>query len=207
MPTRNRKNKSARGTGAAGAKTSSSSSSSSSKSASPQRASPQRASPQRASPQRASPQGASPQRASPRAIAAAFTAAVALKDTNRFHNIPEELQVRIMKMAKKMKKRLSKYAIYKKIYNDRQTFINWLDELKRDGVDSKMRVRNPLRKGGLIYTNKPNGLYPILYKLCFQVLQGAYAYEGVPRPVKSFYRTHSKFYNKPLDSPPKSKSS
>ena len=194
MPTRNRKNKSARGTGAAGAKTSSSSSS---KSASPQRASPQRASPQRASPI-----------ASPRAsVAAAFTAAVALKDTNRFHNIPEELQVRIMKMAKKMKKRLSKYAIYKKIYNDRQTFINWLDELKRDGVDSKMRVRNPLRKGGLIYTNKPNGLYPILYKLCFQVLQGSYVYEGVPRPVKSFYRTQSKFYNKPLDSPPKSKSS
>jgi hypothetical protein len=197
MPTRNRKNKSARGTGAAGAKTSSSSSSSSSKSASPQRASPQRASPQRAS----------PQRASPRAIAAAFTAAVALKDTNRFHNIPKELQVKIMKMAKKMKKRLSKYAIYKKIYNDRQTFINWLDELKRDGVDSKMRVRNPLRKGGLIYTNKPNGLYPILYNLCFQVLQGSYVYEGVPRPVKSFYRTQSKFYNKPLDSPPKSKSS
>ena len=186
MPTKNRKNKSARGTGAAGAKTSSSSSSS----------------PQRASPQRASPI------ASPRAsVAAAFTAAVALKDTNRFHNIPEELQVRIMKMAKKMKKRLSKYAIYKKIYNDRQTFINWLDELKRDGVDSKMRVRNPLRKGGLIYTNKPNGLYPILYKLCFQVLQGSYVYEGVPRPVKSFYRTQSKFYNKPLDSPPKSKSS
>jgi hypothetical protein len=112
-----------------------------------------------------------------------------------------------MKMAKKMKKRLSKYAIYKKIYNDRQTFINWLDELKRDGVDSKMRVRNPLRKGGLIYTNKPNGLYPILYNLCFQVLQGSYVYEGVPRPVKSFYRTQSKFYNKPLDSPPKSKSS
>jgi hypothetical protein len=188
MPTRNRKNKSARGTGAAGAKTSSSSSSSSSKSASPQRASPQRASP----------------RAS---AAAAFTAAVALKDTNRFHNIPKELQVKIMKMAKKMKKRLSKYAIYKKIYNDRQTFINWLDELKRDGVDSKKRVRNPLRKGGLIYTNKPNGLYPILYNLCFQVLQGSYVYEGVPRPAKSFYRTQSKFYNKPLDSPPKSKSS
>jgi len=204
MPTRNMKNKSARGTGAAGAKTSSSSSS---KSASPQRASPQRASPQRASPQRASPQRASPI-ASPRAsAAAAFTAAVALKDTNRFHNIPKELQVKIMKMAKKMKKRLSKYAIYKKIYNDRQTFINWLDELKRDGVDSKMRVRNPLRKGGLIYTNKPNGLYPILYNLCFQVLQGSYVYEGVPRPVKSFYRTQSKFYNKPLDSPPKSKSS
>jgi len=101
----------------------------------------------------------------------------------------------------KMARRQSKYALYKKIYNDRQTFITWLDELKRDGVDSKMRVRNPLRKGGLIYTNKPNGLYPILYKLCFQVLQGSYVYEGVPRPVKSFYRMQSKFFNKPPDSP------
>ena len=142
---------------------------------------------------------------SPRTAAAraAFAAAVAEKDTNRLHNLPTDLQIAIMKMARKKDKvKLSKYAIYKKIYRNRQVFIDWLDELKRDGVDNKKRVRNPLHEGGLIYTDKEKGLYPILYKLCFQVLQGNYNMTGVPRPVKIFYKKPQlKFFNKPPDSP------
>ena len=135
---------------------------------------------------------------------AAFAAAVAAKDTNRFHNLPEDLQITIMKMARKKKQvKLSKYAIYKKIYRNPQVFIDWLDELKRNGVDNKKRVRNPLHEGGLIYTDKEKGLYPILYKLCFQVFQGGYDLTGVPRPVKIFYKKPQlKFFNKPPDSPP-----
>ena len=142
---------------------------------------------------------------SPRTAAAraAFAAAVAEKDTNRLHNLPTDLQIAIMKMARKKDKvKLSKYAIYKKIYRNPQVFIDWLDELKRDGVDNKKRVRNPLHEGGLIYTDKEKGLYPILYKLCFQVLQGNYNMTGVPRPVKIFYKKPQlKFFNKPPDSP------
>ena len=141
-------------------------------------------------------------RATAKAAAAAFSAAVAAKDTNRLHNLPIEIQRSIMKIAKK-KPKLSKYAIYKKIYRNRQLFIDWLDEIKRDGVDDKKRVRNPLREGGLIYTDK-GGLYPILYKLCFQVLQGDYNMTGVPRPVKIFYKKlQLKFFNRPPDSPPR----
>ena len=224
MPAINKKNKSARGTGAAGARTSSSSSSSSSSKSATTRATTRvspRVSPRmsprvtpRVSPRmsprvtpRVSPR-MSPRvspRVSPRATAAAFSAAVAAKDTNRLHNIPKELQIAIMKIANKMKKKPSNYDIYKKIHKNRQVYKDWLEELKRPGaVDSKKRVRNPLRAGGLIYTNKPTGLYPILYHLCFQVLQGDVDYTGIPRPAKSFYRTHSKFFNKPPDSPPSS---
>ena len=135
---------------------------------------------------------------------AAFAAAVAAKDTNRFHNLTTDLQIAIMKMARKKEKvKLSKYDIYKKIYRNPQVFIDWLDELKIPGaVDSEKRVRNPLREGSRIYINKAKGLYPILYNLCFQVLQGNYVYDGVPRPVKIFYKKPQlKFYNKPPDSP------
>ena len=192
MPAINKKNKSARGTGAAGARTSSSSSSSTSSKSATTRVSP-----------RVTPRVTTS--VSPRAAAAAFSAAVAAKDTNRLHNIPKELQIAIMKIANKMKKKPSNYDIYKKIHKTRQVYKDWLEELKRPGaVDSKKRVRNPLRAGGLIYTNKPTGLYPILYHLCFQVLQGDVDYTGIPRPAKSFYRTHSKFFNKPPDSPPSS---
>ena len=153
-----------------------------------------------------SPSALSPRALSPSAAAAraAFAAAVAAKDTNRFHNLPTDLQIAIMKMARKKEKvKLSKYDIYKKIFRNPQVFIDWLDELKRPGaVDSEKRVRNPLREGSRIYINKAKGLYPILYNLCFQVLQGNYVYEGVPRPVKIFYKKPQlKFYNKPPDSP------
>ena len=158
------------------------------------------------SPRALSPRALSPSALSPRAAAAraAFAAAVAAKDTNRFHNLTTDLQIAIMKMARKKEKvKLSKYDIYKKIYREPQVYIDWLDELKRDGVDNKKRVRNPLHEGGLIYTDKGGGLYPILYKLCFQVLQGGYDFAGVPRPVKIFYKKPQlKFFNKPPDSPP-----
>ena len=93
-------------------------------------------------------------------------------------------------MARKKNKvaKLNKHEIYERINKNRQVFIDWLDEIKRDGVDDKKRVRNPLHEGGLIYTDKEKGLYPILYNLCFQVLQGGYDYRGVPRPVKIFYK-------------------
>lgn len=215
MPSSDKKNKSPRGTRVTRG-TASSSSSSSSKSAAAARAtSPRAASPRAATAARAaSPMAATTTRAqraatarataraTAKATAAAFSAAVAAKDTNRLHNLPIEIQRNIMKIAKK-KPKLSKYAIYKKIYRNRQLFIDWLDELKRDGVDDKKRVRNPLREGGLIYTDK-GGLYPILYKLCFQVFQGDYNMTGVPRPVKIFYKKlQLKFFNRPPDSPPR----
>lgn len=219
MPSSDKKNKSPRGTrGTRG--TASSSSSSSSKSAAAARATSPRAATARATSPRAataaraaratSPmaatatraQRAATARATAKAAAAAFSAVVAAKDTNRLHNLPIEIQRSIMKIAKK-KPKLSKYAIYKKIYRNRQLFIDWLDEIKRDGVDDKKRVRNPLREGGLIYTDK-GGLYPILYKLCFQVLQGDYNMTGIPRPVKIFYKKlQLKFFNRPPDSPPR----
>lgn len=161
-----------------------------------------------------SPRAAAPRAASPRAVTspraaarAAFAAEVAEKDTNRLHNLPEDLQKAIMKMAKKKKKvaTLNKHEIKEMIKQNRKVFIDWLDELKRDGVDDKKRVRNPLPNGGLIYTDKKNGLYPILYNLCFQVFQGDYNYTDVPRPAKSFYRrlraANKKVQTKSPDSP------
>ena len=131
-------------------------------------------------------------------LAAAFTAAVALKDTNRLHNLPEDISRNIMRMARERKKNSrGKYELYKKIYYDRQKFMDWLDEIKRDGVDDKNRVRNPLRKGSMIYTDK-NGLYSKLWHLCIQIFQGDYDIRGVPVPVKRYYKkAQLKFFNKP----------
>lgn len=138
---------------------------------------------------------------SPRARAA-FSAAVAAKDTNRLHNLPIDIQEEIMRLAKLRKKNSrGKYELYKKIYYNRKVFMDWLDEIKRDGVDDKKRVRNPLREGGLIYTNK-NGLYSKLWHLCIQIFQGDYDIRGVPEPVKRYYKkAQLKFFNKP---PPQS---
>lgn len=136
---------------------------------------------------------------------AAFAAAVAAKDTNRLHNLPIDIQEEIMRLAKLRKKNSrGKYELYKKIYYNRKVFMDWLDEIKRDGVDDKKRVRNPLREGGLIYTNK-NGLYSKLWHLCIQIFQGDYNIRGVPEPVKRYYKkAQSKFFNKPPSpSPPK----
>ena len=144
-----------------------------------------------------SPRAATRKATSPRA-AAAFAAAVAAKDTNRFHNLPVDIQTEIMRMARERKKNSKgKYELYKKIYYNRQVFMDWLDEIKRDGVDDKMRVRNPLREGSMIYTNK-NGLYSKLWHLCIQIFQGDYNIRGVPEPVKRYYKkAQLKFFNKP----------
>ena len=135
-------------------------------------------------------------------VRAAFAAAVAAKDTNRLHNLPIDIQEEIMRLAKLRKKNSrGKYELYKKIYYNRKVFMDWLDEIKRDGVDDKKRVRNPLREGGLIYTNK-NGLYSKLWHLCIQIFQGDYDIRGVPEPVKRYYKkAQLKFFNKP---PPQS---
>jgi hypothetical protein len=135
---------------------------------------------------------------SPRALSpTAFAAAVAAKDTNLFHNLPEDIQIYIMKLAKgKKKNSRGKYELYKKIYNNREVFIEWLEEIRRDGVDEKKRVRNPLREGGLIYTNK-NGLYNTLWHLCVVIFPTAFKWDTIPTPPKRYYRHPSKFYNVP----------
>jgi len=129
---------------------------------------------------------------------AAFSKAVAEKDTNRFHNLPEDLQRTIMTMAKEKKKNSqSKTELHKKIYYNREVFIEWLDEIKRNGVDDKNRVRNPLRKGSMIYTDK-KGLYATLWNLCATIFQGNYNFNGkIPRPIKIDYKQQSKFFYKP----------
>ena len=156
-----------------------------------------------ASPRAATGRAASPRALSPTAARAAFAAAVAAKDTNRLHNLPIDIQEEIMRLAKLRKKNSrGKYELYKKIYYNRKVFMDWLDEIKRDGVDDKKRVRNPLREGGLIYTNK-NGLYSKLWHLCIQIFQGDYNIRGVPEPVKRYYKkAQLKFFNKPPQSPP-----
>ena len=75
--------------------------------------------------------------------------------------------------------------------------MDWLDEIKRDGVDDKNRVRNPLREGSMIYTDK-NGLYSKLWHLCIQIFQASYDIRGVPVPVKRYYKkAQLKFFNRP----------
>jgi hypothetical protein len=135
-------------------------------------------------------------------VATAFAAYVAGKDTNRFHNLPEGVQMYIMKLARiKKKNSRGKYELYKKIYYNREVFMKWLDEIKQNGVDSKNRVRNPLREGGMIYTDK-KGLYVKLWNLCVHIFQGDYNFNNgkIPYPIKIDYKPQSKFWNKP--SPP-----
>jgi hypothetical protein len=165
-----------------------------------------RASPRAAT--RAVSPGAATRAISPSAVTSprAFAAAVAAKDTNRLHGLPEDVQKYIMKLAKIRKKNSrGKYELYKKIYYNRQKFMDWLDEIKRDGVDDKNRVRNPLREGSMIYTDK-NGLYSKLWHLCIQIFQASYDIRGVPVPVKRYYKkAQLKFFNKPPQpqSPPR----
>jgi hypothetical protein len=189
-----------------------SSSSSSSKAAgiSPRAVSPRAVSPRAAtravSPRaatRAVSPGAATRAVSPRAVspsvATAFAAYVAGKDTNRLHNLPEDIQKEIMRMARERKKNSrGKYELYKKIYNNREVFMEWLDEIKRNGVDDKKRVRNPLRKGSMIYTDK-KGLYVKLWNLCVHIFQGNYNFNNgkIPNPIKIDYKPQSKFWNEP----------
>ena len=170
---------------------------------SPRAATGRALSPRAATGRATSPRAATGRALSPTAARAAFAAAVAAKDTNRLHNLPIDIQEEIMRLAKLRKKNSrGKYELYKKIYYNRKVFMDWLDEIKRDGVDDKKRVRNPLREGGLIYTNK-NGLYSKLWHLCIQIFQGDYNIRGVPEPVKRYYKkAQLKFFNKPPQSPP-----
>jgi hypothetical protein len=150
------------------------------------------------SPRAVSPRAVSPRAVSP-SVATAFAAYVAGKDTNRLHNLPIDIQEEIMRMARERKKNSKgKYELYKKIYNNREVFMEWLDEIKRDGVDDKKRVRNPLRKGSMIYTDK-NGLYVKLWNLCVHIFQGNYNFNNgkIPYPIKIDYKPQSKFWNKP----------
>ena len=168
------------------------------------RVSPRVVSPRAASPGAASPGAAtravSPRAVSPRAaisVATAFAAYVAGKDTNRLHNLPVDVQVEIMRMAREKKKNSKgKYELYKKIYYNREVFMEWLDEIKKNGVDNKKRVRNPLRKGSMIYTDK-KGLYVKLWNLCVHIFQGNYDFNKIPYPIKIDYKPQSKFWNKP----------
>jgi len=166
--------------------------------ASPGAATGRTASPRAATRRTATGKATSPGAATSPRAAAAFAAAVAAKDTNRLHNLPVDVQTYIMKLAKIRKKNSrGKYELYKKIYYDRQKFMDWLDEIKRDGVDDKNRVRNPLREGSMIYTDK-NGLYSKLWHLCIQIFQASYDIRGVPVPVKRYYKkAQLKFFNKP----------
>jgi hypothetical protein len=150
------------------------------------------------SPRAVSPRAVSPRAVSP-SVATAFAAYVAGKDTNRLHNLPIDIQEEIMRMARERKKNSKgKYELYKKIYNNREVFMEWLDEIKRDGVDNKKRVRNPLRKGSMIYTDK-KGLYVKLWNLCVHIFQGDYNFNNgkIPNPIKIDYKPQSKFWNKP----------
>ena len=127
---------------------------------------------------------------------AAFIAAVAAKDTNRLHNLPEDVQRKIMAIAKEKKKNSKgKYEIYKKIYNNREVFLEWLEEIKRNGVDDKKRFRNPLREGGLIYTNK--SLYSKILNLCITIFPADFKWDTIPPRIKIEYKQQNKFYNKP----------
>jgi hypothetical protein len=90
---------------------------------------------------------------------------------------------------------LSKIEIYKKIKMERDIYVEWLDEIKKNGTDAKERVRNPLHEGGFIYTNK-NGLYASLWNLCVLAFQGSYDFTGIPRPTKVMYKKINKNYMK-----------
>jgi hypothetical protein len=81
---------------------------------------------------------------------------------------------------------LQKKEVYKAVYNNSAMYVVWLDEIKRDGVDSEGRVRNPMCEGELIYTNQ-DGLYSVLWNACVAVLQGNYNFTNIPRPTEVYY--------------------
>ena len=91
------------------------------------------------------------------------------------------------KYTKANRNSLNKKEIYKIVYSNPSYYIEWLNEIKNNGVDNEGRVRNPLsEKGSLVYTNK-NGLYSTLWHVCVDVIQGNYDFTGIPRPTKVIY--------------------
>ena len=100
-------------------------------------------------------------------------------------------------MTTKRNNGLSKLELYKKVKMEKEVYIEWLDEIKKNGIDDKKRVRNPLREGdgfSYIYTDK-NGLYATLWNICVFTLQGNYDFNGIPRPTKIVYKHPRKYWN------------
>jgi hypothetical protein len=60
-------------------------------------------------------------------------------------------------------------------------YINWLDGIKKNGVDEKGRVPNPICIGRRISTRTKEGIYPKLYNWCIDNLRG-YDFRGIPIP-------------------------
>jgi hypothetical protein len=89
---------------------------------------------------------------------------------------------------------------------DADVYIAWLDDIKKNGVDAKGRVRNPLQEGGYLYVAK-NGLYSTLWNWCVHTLQGSYDFTGIPRPVKVVYKHNSRYGSIPCPSASSSRSS
>jgi len=83
----------------------------------------------------------------------------------------------------------TKMEIYKAVYKNRPVYIQWLDEIKRDGADNEGRVKNPMIEGGLIYTNNDEK-YSMLWNACVDVLQGNYDFTGIPRPTDIYYNNN-----------------
>ena len=81
---------------------------------------------------------------------------------------------------------IQKKEIYKTVYDNIAVYIEWLNEIKRDGVDNEGRVRNPMCEGGLIYTNQ-DGLYSVLWNACVAAIEGNYNFTNIPRPTEVYY--------------------
>jgi hypothetical protein len=60
-------------------------------------------------------------------------------------------------------------------------YIDWLDGIKKNGVDEKGRVPNPICIGRRISTRTKEGIYPKLYNWCIDNLRG-YDFRGIPIP-------------------------
>ena len=99
-------------------------------------------------------------------------------------------------MITKRNNGLTKLELYKKVKMEKDVYIEWLNEIKNNGVDDKKRVRNPLREESFsyIYTDK-NGLYATLWNICVFTFQGNYDFTGIPRPTKIVYKHSSKYWN------------
>ena len=60
-------------------------------------------------------------------------------------------------------------------------YIDWLDGIKKNGIDEKGRVPNPICIGRRISTKTKEGIYPKLYNWCIDNLRG-YDFRGIPIP-------------------------
>ena len=118
------------------------------------------------------------------------------KANNKQTTSKQQAKMSSTSMTTKRNNGLSKLELYKKVKMEKDVYIEWLNEIKNNGVDDKMRVRNPLREGSFsyIYTDK-NGLYATLWNICVFTFQGNYDFTGIPRPTKIVYKHSSKYWN------------